>query len=77
MAPASIPTKKTARRRSNGSNTRKSRIHIQDKSPVEDRIKWVDYLTVLERINLVNMKIRSGNIRQHVASDVPYCIYSV
>ena len=39
--------------------------------PVEDMFKCVDDLTVLERINLVNRKIRSYNTRQHVPSDVP------
>ena len=45
--------------------------HSADCVPVEDMFKCVDDLTVLERINLVNRKIRSYNTRQHVPSDVP------
>ena len=39
--------------------------------PQEDRFKWVDNLTVLEKINLVNISMSSFNFRQQVASDIP------
>ena len=45
--------------------------HNADCVPADDRWKWVDDLTVLERINLVNMRLRTYNITQHVASDIP------
>ena len=38
--------------------------------PVEDRFKFVDDLTVLEVINLVNMTIEPYNITKHVPSDI-------
>ena len=39
--------------------------------PQEDRFKWVDNLTVMEKINLVNISMSSFNFRQQVASDIP------
>ena len=39
--------------------------------PEEDRYKFVDDLTVLEIINLLNIGLSSHNIKQHVPSDVP------
>ena len=38
--------------------------------PVEDRFKFVDDLTVLEVINLVNMTIQSYDVTNHVPSDI-------
>ena len=35
----------------------------------EDRFKWVDDLTVLEKINLLNIGLSSYNYKQHVPSD--------
>ena len=45
--------------------------HNADCIPAEERFKWVDDLTVLDRINLVNMRLRTYNITQHVALDIP------
>ena len=42
-----------------------------DSVPEEDRFKWVDDLTVLEKINLVNIGLTSYNFKEHVASDIP------
>ena len=39
--------------------------------PEEDRFKWVDDLTILEIINLVNIGISSHNFKQQIASDIP------
>ena len=39
--------------------------------PVDDRFKFVDDLTALETINLLNIGLSSYNFKQHVASDVP------
>ena len=44
--------------------------HNADCVPVEDRYKFVDDLSVLEILNLVNIGISSGN-RQQVPSDLP------
>ena len=69
-------------RRGNGVNSRKPWILIQtnqneDIVPQEDRFKWVDDLTVLEKINLINIGLSSYNFKQHVASDVPIEGYHV
>ena len=45
--------------------------HNADVVPQEDRFKWVDDLTALEKINLVNIGLCSYNFKQHVASDIP------
>ena len=45
--------------------------HNADCVPAEDRFKWVDDLTILEIINLVNIGMSSHNFRQQVASDIP------
>ena len=42
-----------------------------DSVPEEDRFKWVDDLTVLEKVNLVNIGLTSYKFREHVASDIP------
>ena len=42
-----------------------------DNVPVEDRFKFVDDLTALEIINLLNVGFSSYNFKQHVASDIP------
>ena len=39
--------------------------------PQEDRFKWVDDLTILEIINLINIGMSSHNFKQQVASDIP------
>ena len=39
--------------------------------PEEDRFKFVDDLTILEIINLINIGLSSYNFRNHVASDIP------
>ena len=39
--------------------------------PQKDRFKWVDDLTILEKINLVNIGMCSHNFRLQVASDIP------
>ena len=41
-----------------------------DHIPEEDRWKWVDDLTSLEVIDLINAGLSSYNFRQHVASDI-------
>ena len=38
--------------------------------PEEDRFKFVDDLTILEIINLINIGLSSYNFRDHVASDI-------
>ena len=38
--------------------------------PIDDRFKFVDDLTVLEVINLVNMSIESYDITSHIPSDI-------
>ena len=45
--------------------------HSADCVPKDDRFKWVDDLTLLEQINLINIGLSSYNFRQHVASDIP------
>ena len=45
--------------------------HNVDCVPVEDRYKFVDDLSVLEILNLVNIGISSFNCRQQVPSDLP------
>ena len=76
MVPAIIQTKETAWRRSNRATRGNHKFtsqtnHSADCVPVEDRFKWVDDLTILERINFVNIKIWTYNIIQPVASDLP------
>ena len=39
--------------------------------PEEDRFKFVDDLTALEIINLLNVGLSSYNFRSHVPSDIP------
>ena len=39
--------------------------------PVEDRFKYVDDLSILEIINLLNIGITSYNIKCHIPSDIP------
>ena len=39
--------------------------------PKEDRFKYVDDLTILEIINLLNIGISSYNFKQNIASDIP------
>ena len=39
--------------------------------PEEDRFKWVDDLTILEKINLINIGMSSHNFKLQVASDIP------
>ena len=39
--------------------------------PVNDRYKFMDDLTILEVVYLVNVGIASYNIRNHIASDIP------
>ena len=41
-----------------------------DHIPPEDRWKWVDDLTALEVVDLINIGLSSYNFRQHVASDI-------
>ena len=38
---------------------------------VSERFKFVDYLTVLEIIDLLTVGITSYNIKSHVPSDIP------
>ena len=38
--------------------------------PPEDRFKWVDDLTVLEKINLLNIGLSLYNYKQHLPSDI-------
>ena len=45
--------------------------HNADCVPEEDRYKFVDDLTVLEIINLINIGISSHNFRNQVPNDVP------
>ena len=45
--------------------------HNADCVPEEDRYKFVDDLTVLEVINLLNIGISSFNCKQQVPSDLP------
>ena len=45
--------------------------HNADRVPKEDRFKWVDDLTILEIINLVNIGISSHNFNYQVASSIP------
>ena len=45
--------------------------HNSDCVPADDRFKWVDDLTVLEKINLLSIGISSYNFKHHVASDIP------
>jgi hypothetical protein len=42
-----------------------------DHIPSEDRWKWVDDLTAIEVINMINIGLSSYNFKQHVASDIP------
>jgi hypothetical protein len=42
-----------------------------DHIPSEDRWKWVDDLTAVEVVNMINIGLSSYNFRQHVASDIP------
>ena len=39
--------------------------------PEEDRFKFVDNLSILEIINLLNIGISSHNTRQQVPNDIP------
>ena len=39
--------------------------------PLEDRFKFVDDLSILEVINLLNIGLCSYNFKHHVASDIP------
>jgi hypothetical protein len=41
-----------------------------DHIPEDDRWKWIDDLTTLEIIDLINAGLSSYNFRQHVASDI-------
>ena len=41
-----------------------------DNVPVEDRFKFVDDLTLLEIVNLLNITIESYDINNHVPSDI-------
>ena len=45
--------------------------------PEEDRFKFVDDLTILEIINIINIGLSSYNFKQHVASDIPTDAYFV
>ena len=42
-----------------------------DYIPEHDRFKYIDDLTILEIINLLNIGLCSHNFRQQVASDIP------
>ena len=39
--------------------------------PLEDRFKYVDDLSILEIINLLNIGLTSYNIKCHIPSDIP------
>ena len=45
--------------------------HNADCVPAEDRYKFVDDLSVLEIINLLNIGLSSHNFRSQVSSDIP------
>ena len=45
--------------------------HNADCVPQDKRFKWVDDLTTLEKINLLNIGMSSYNFRNHIASDIP------
>ena len=45
--------------------------HNADSVPEEDRFKYIDDLTVLEIINLLNIGLSSYNFKNQVASDIP------
>ena len=45
--------------------------HNADFIPTENRFNFVDDLTVLAIINLLNVGLSSFNIKQQIASDVP------
>ena len=45
--------------------------HNADCVPEQDRFKFVDDLSLLEIINLVNIGISSYNCKQHIPSDLP------
>ena len=49
------------------SSTNNNSDHI----PSKDRGKWVNDLTAVEVINMINIGLSSYNFRQHVASDIP------
>ena len=42
-----------------------------DNVPEEDRFKYIDDLTILEIINLLNIGLSSHNFKSQIASDVP------
>ena len=39
--------------------------------PEDERWKWVDDLSTMEKVNLLNVGLASYNFRAHVASDIP------
>ena len=39
--------------------------------PIEDRFKYIDDLSILEIINLLNIGMTSYNIKYHIPSDIP------
>ena len=45
--------------------------HNADCVPLEDRFKYVDDLSILEIINLLNIGLTTYNIKYHVPSDIP------
>ena len=45
--------------------------HNADCIPEEDRFKFVDDLSSLEIINILNVGLSSYNFKNHVASDIP------
>ena len=40
--------------------------------PVDDRYKFVDDMTIMERISLVNVGLATYNVRSHVPSHIPH-----
>ena len=44
---------------------------IASSVPVDDRYKFVDDLTIMERISLVNVGLASYNVKAHVPSHIP------
>ena len=46
-------------------------MKLADCVPEDDRFKFVDDLTILEIINLLNVGLSAYNFRNHVASDIP------
>ena len=45
--------------------------HNADSVPPDVRFKWIDDLTVLEKINLLGIGMASYNFKQHITSDIP------